>query len=66
MHEITKLVQTNTAMVANPMERPLMALVVVAKVRQKSHTELYFLFKYHSFSAFFCNFAAANKIGIYK
>ena len=41
-------------------------LFLNAKVRQKSHTELYFLFKYHSFSAFFCNFAAANKIGIYK
>ena len=41
-------------------------LFLSAKVRQKSHAELYFLFKYHSFSAFFCNFVAANKIGIYK
>lgn len=32
IHEITKLVQINTAIVAKPIERPLMALVVVAKV----------------------------------
>ncbi|CUQ55259.1 Uncharacterised protein [Segatella copri] len=32
IQEITKLVQISTAMVANPIERPLMALVVVAKV----------------------------------
>ena len=30
--EITKLVQMSTAIVARPMERPLMALVVVANV----------------------------------
>lgn len=32
MAEITKLVQMSTAIVARPMERPLMALVVVANV----------------------------------
>ena len=32
IQEITKLVQISTAIVASPMERPLMALVVVAKV----------------------------------
>ena len=30
--EMTKLVQMSTAIVASPMERPLMALVVVARV----------------------------------
>ena len=32
MQEITKLVQMSTDIVANPIERPLMALVVVANV----------------------------------
>lgn len=32
MAEITKLVQTKTAIVASPIDRPLMALVVVANV----------------------------------
>jgi hypothetical protein len=32
IQEITKLVQINTAIVAKPIEKPLMALVVVANV----------------------------------
>jgi hypothetical protein len=32
IHEITKLVETSTAVVANPIDMPLMADVVVARV----------------------------------
>jgi flagellar basal body-associated protein FliL len=36
-------------------------LFLSAKVRQKSQTAQHLLFKYQSFSVFFCNFAAANR-----